>query len=205
MTLVSAVALFGAMIVLAAIPGPGIFAVMARAASGGMLHGLITSIGIVFGDYVFIALCLSGLAYIADVMGSAFIAIKYLGAAYLIWLGYSLLRAHGAKAEIETTSKKSLASSLLLGLTTTLSNPKAILFYLSFFPAFLPLSSITVVDALIIFAIATFAVGGVMLIYAWATVRARSLLKNRSESRVFNLVGGSLLIGSGLWMAARSA
>lgn len=205
MTLVSAVALFGAMIVLAAIPGPGIFAVMARAASGGMLHGLITSIGIVFGDYVFIALCLSGLAYIADVMGSAFIAIKYLGAAYLIWLGYSLLRARGAKAEIETTSKKSLASSLLLGLTTTLSNPKAILFYLSFFPAFLPLSSITVVDALIIFAIATVAVGGVMLIYAWATVRARSLLKNRSESRVFNLVGGSLLIGSGLWMAARSA
>lgn len=203
MTLISSFALFGAMIVLAAIPGPGTFAVMARAASGGMPHGVATSVGIVLGDYVFIALCLSGLAFVADAMGSAFVVIKYLGAAYLIWLGISLLRARGSRAEIATGAKKSVTSSLLLGLTTTLGNPKAILFYLSFFPAFLPLGSITAIDTLIIFVTVTIAVVGVMLMYAWATVHTRKLLQNRRESRAFNILGGSVLIGSGLWMAAR--
>ncbi|MCA0899853.1 MULTISPECIES: LysE family translocator [Microbulbifer] len=203
MTFVNTLALFGAMIVLAAIPGPGTFAVMARSASGGMLHGLVTTIGIVFGDYVFIALCLSGLAYIADVMGNAFVILKYVGAAYLIWLGLSLLRARGT-AEVNTTPKQSsLASSWLLGLTTTLGNPKAILFYLSFFPAFLPIKEITVMDTIIIFVVVTLAVGGVMLTYAWATVRAQAILKNRTQSRLFNYVGGATLIGSGIWMAAR--
>ncbi|MBN8429383.1 LysE family translocator [Microbulbifer salipaludis] len=205
MNLINSLALFSAMVVLAAIPGPGTFAVMARAAGGGMLHGAVASVGIVLGDYVFIALCLSGLAYVADVMGGAFVVIKYLGAAYLIWLGISLLRARGSRAEITQGAKKSLASSLLLGLTTTLGNPKAILFYLSFFPAFLPLGSITAIDTLIIFAVVTIAVVGVMLMYAWATVHTRKLLQNRKESRVLNLLGGSLLIGSGVWMAARSA
>jgi len=204
-TLLNSLALFGAMIVLAAIPGPGIFAVMARAASGGMVHGVVTSVGIVLGDYVFIALCLSGLAYVAEVMGATFVVVKYLGAAYLVWLGFSLLRVQGSNAEIAPTSAKSLLSSLLLGLSTTLSNPKAILFYLSFFPAFLPLTSITALDALIIFAIATLAVGGVMLLYAWATLRARALLQNSTRGRLLNILGGGLLIGSGLWMAMRSA
>nr|WP_010133743.1 LysE family translocator [Microbulbifer agarilyticus] len=203
MTLINTLALFGAMVVLAAIPGPGIFAVMARSASGGMLHGLVTTIGIVFGDYVFIALCLSGLAYIADVMGSAFVVLKYVGAAYLIWLGLSLLRARGSSEVNAAPKKSSLASSWLLGLTTTLGNPKAILFYLSFFPAFLPITEITVMDTITIFVVVTLAVGGVMLTYAWATLRAQAMLQNRAQSRLLNYVGGATLIGSGIWMAAR--
>ncbi|WP_299597646.1 LysE family translocator [uncultured Microbulbifer sp.] len=203
MTLISTFALFGAMVVLAAIPGPGIFAVMARSASGGMAHGVATSIGIVFGDYIFIALCLSGLAYVADMMGSVFVWIKYLGAAYLLWLGISLLRTRAVTAQVAPTSTKSLTSSVLIGLTITLGNPKAILFYVSFFPAFLPLAEITLTDMLIIFAITTVSVVGVMLIYAWITVHAQSRLQHRTGNQVLSKVGGALLVASGLWMAMR--
>ncbi|WP_043319759.1 LysE family translocator [Microbulbifer sp. HZ11] len=204
MTLLSALALFSAMVVLAAIPGPGIFAVMARSASGGMPHGVATSIGIVFGDYIFIALCLSGLAYVADMMGSVFTTIQYLGAAYLIWLGISLLRAQSTKTKVAPTSTNSLTSSVLIGLTITLGNPKAILFYLSFFPAFLPLAEITLTDMVIIFAITTVSVVGVMLIYAWITVHAHSRVQQRGAGEALNKVGGALLVGSGLWMVLRS-
>ncbi|HEY8567826.1 LysE family translocator [Microbulbifer sp.] len=205
MTLLSALALFGTMLILAAIPGPGVFTVIARSVSGGVLHGTATSIGILFGDYVFIGLCLSGLAYVADLMGNAFVVIKYLGAAYLIWLGINLVRAHTRFSEIETTANHSLHSSLSLGLLTTLSNPKAILFYLSFFPAFLPVNAIDAADVLTIYAIATLSVGGVMLIYTWATVRARRYLQSGSTNRSFNMVGGSVLVCAGLWMALRSS
>ncbi|WP_105102729.1 LysE family translocator [Microbulbifer pacificus] len=206
MTFFSALTLFGTMIILAVIPGPGVFAVVARSAKGGPVHGVLTSVGIVLGDYVFIALCLSGLAYIADVMGGAFVALKFLGAAYLIWMGVSLMRTrrHTGPSP-ETESQSSGYGSLLLGLTTTLGNPKAILFYLSFFPAFLPMHAITAMDALTIFAVTALAVGGVMLFYVWITVRAKNLLLGNPEARYLNVFGGGILITSGLWMAMRTS
>lgn len=206
MTLISALALFGTMVILAVIPGPGVFAVVARSASGGVLHGVLTSVGIVLGDYVFIALCLSGLAYIADAMGSAFVVLKFLGAAYLVWMGFSLICAR-RKTDVrsDTEIRNSRYGSLLLGLTTTLGNPKAILFYLSFFPAFLPMHKIGAMDAATIFVVTALAVGGVMLIYVWLTVRAKKLLQHRSETRYLNLFGGSILISSGIWIALRGS
>ncbi|QIL90537.1 LysE family transporter [Microbulbifer sp. SH-1] len=206
MTLISALALFGTMVVLAVIPGPGVLAVVARSVSGGVLHGVLTSVGIVLGDYVFIALCLSGLAYIADAMGSAFVVLKFLGAAYLVWMGFSLICARRkTNTQPATEIQSSRYGSLLLGLTTTLGNPKAILFYLSFFPAFLPMHDIGVMDAVTILVVTALAVGGVMLIYVWITVRAKKILQNKPENRSLNLFGGSILIASGVWMAVRSS
>lgn len=204
MTLFSALSLFTAMVVLAAIPGPGVIAVMARSVSGGFLHGAVTAIGILLGDYVFIALCLSGLAFIAETMGGAFVAIKYLGAAYLIWMGIGLLRARTAPGTAEPVKKSSHYANLLIGLATTLGNPKAILFYLSFFPAFLPLEQISGTDVAAILAIATLAIGGVMTGYAWLSARAGAALQKSSGTRSFNLIGGGVLIGGGAVLAARA-
>ena len=86
MTLTSAFALLGAMIVLALVPGPGILVVMARTLSAGLRHGVSTSVGIVVGDYVFITLALFGLAALASVMGDLFNLVRYVGAVYLFYL-----------------------------------------------------------------------------------------------------------------------
>lgn len=207
MTLFSAAALFGTMLVLAAIPGPGVLAVVARSLSAGFTHGAATACGIMLGDYVFILLSVSGLAYVAEAMGTAFVLIKYLGAAYLIWLGLNLLRQAKTAAKdpdrIAAAAAASHRSNLLIGLGTTLGNPKAILFYLSFFPAFLRLDQIGAGEVAALLLIATLAVGGVMLGYAWLGARASATLRSSRAGRSFNLVGGSVLIGGGIALAAR--
>lgn len=129
MTLASSITLLLALIVLALIPGPGVLAVTSRAAAEGLKHGLILTVGIVAGDFIFITFALLGLSALSGVMGNMFIVIKYIAAAYLIWMGLSLaiLKQQPASKPIQYSA--SYTNSFLIGLITTLSNPKAILFY----------------------------------------------------------------------------
>lgn len=87
MTLSSITGLFGAMIALAILPSPSVFALVARSIASGFLYGMVTVIGILVGDFVFIILAIYGLAAIAKTMDSLFVLVKYLGGTYLIWLG----------------------------------------------------------------------------------------------------------------------
>ena len=165
MTFSSIAALLGAMIILALLPSPSVFAVVARSIASGFSHGLMTVIGIVVGDFVFIILAIYGLSALAETMDSLFVLVKYLGSAYLIWLGIELARSQSKTVKVEGIKESSWLSNFLTGLSITLADQKAIIFYLSFFPAFLDLSSVSIVDTAIIMAIAALAVGGVMLIW----------------------------------------
>uniref|UniRef100_UPI0026296014 LysE family translocator n=1 Tax=uncultured Microbulbifer sp. TaxID=348147 RepID=UPI0026296014 len=136
MTPTTSMALFISMVVLALIPGPGVLTVTARSTSAGLRHGLFTTAGIVTGDFVFIILALLGLATLSNVLGELFFVIKYLGAAYLIWLGISILSSTPNTSAGRAINAPRHTARFAAGLITTLSNPKAILFYLSFFPAF---------------------------------------------------------------------
>ncbi|WP_308364261.1 MULTISPECIES: LysE family translocator [unclassified Microbulbifer] len=204
MSITSALALFSAMLLLAIIPGPGVVAVVARSMTSGFSHGAVTALGIVMGDYVFILLCLSGLIIIAETMGGVFTAIKYLGAAYLIWLGIKLIRSPSGVGKIEEVRETSYLSNLLIGLLTTLSNPKAILFYVSFFPTFLDMAALSIPEIFAILLVTTLSVGGVMLGYAYLAARASTLLSKSTSSRSVNLIGGSVLIGGGAVLAAKA-
>jgi len=203
MTLASSLTLFLALVVLALIPGPGILAVTARTAAEGLKHGVSITAGIVAGDFVFITFALLGLSALSELMGSFFIVIKYLGAAYLVWLGVSLVFSKQQSIDKPVTRSASHTNSFLIGLITTVSNPKAILFYLSFFPAFIELSTITVTDALILYAIATVAVGAVMMGYAYIAYKAKEVYKNNSKGKLLRVGSGSMLIGNGLYVASR--
>lgn len=203
MTVASSLALFGSMVVLALIPGPGVFTVVARTLAAGLQHGFSTIVGIVAGDFVFITLALLGLAVVAQVMDSFFMVLKYLGAAYLVWLGISLAFSKGAPVQAAPVSAPSHLASFAAGLFTTLGNPKAIFFYLSFFPAFLDLKQVTALDAGILYAIAAVAVGGVMLGYAFLASTAKGLGSLLQGGRFLRYGSGALLVGSGVFLAAR--
>ena len=203
MTIAAAIALFTSMVVLALIPGPGVLVVTARSASAGLRHGLSTTAGIVAGDFVFITLALLGLATLSTLLGEFFFAIKYLGAMYLIWLGISLIRLPPISVVGEEINRPKHTASFMAGLITTLGNPKAILFYLSFLPAFLDLSAVTIYDAALLYLIAMFSVGGVMFGYAYIAYKARSAYSNSNRARMVRVGSGSLLIGSGVYVAAR--
>jgi len=209
MTLTSTLALFGAMVVLAIIPGPGVFAVVARTLAADFRQGFAITVGIVIGDFVFITLALVGLTALFEFMGGLFAIVKYIGAAYLFWLGTSLLVAKKADTEVKPKTETSYLASIVAGLLVTLSNPKAILFYFSFFPAFVDLGNLSLLDATIIYAIATIAVGGVMLVYAYAFHQAKlsARLSMGESSRVGQWLrygAGALLISSGVLVVART-
>ena len=200
MSLSSIAALFGTMIVLALLPSPSVFAVVARSMASGFTHGLVTVMGIVLGDFIFIILAIYGLAAIAETMDSLFVLVKYLGSAYLIWLGIELMRSRTKALEVENIRESSWLSNFLTGLSITLGDQKAIIFYMSFFPAFLDLSELSITDTGIIMAIAAIAVGGVKLGYAYLADRARFLFKSSQARKLMNLSAASVMIGTGIFL-----
>ncbi len=204
LTPASIVALFGSMIVLAVIPSVSVLAVSARAAAFGFSHGLFTALGIVAGDIIFILVAVYGLVFVAEAMGEQFRLVKYIGGAYLIWLGISLWRADARAASSERIRESSWGASFLTGLLITLGDQKAILFYLGFFPAFIDLSLMTPTDTLIIIIIAIIGVGGAKLIYAYLADRASLLFRNRSAVRTINILAGCVMIAVGITLLVKA-
>ncbi|MFB2936736.1 LysE family translocator [Aerosakkonemataceae cyanobacterium BLCC-F154] len=203
MSFSSIVALFTAMVVLAAIPSVSVLAVSTRSATFGFIHGVFTTLGILLGDIIFIIIAIWGLSFLAETMGSLFVLIKYFGGAYLIFLGIGLLRAKSRDVETGEVVQSSLFSSFLTGLLITLGDQKATLFYLGFFPAFVDLSRISWWDTGVIIAIATLAVGSVKLGYALMADRARLLISGRI-TKGLNIAAGCVMIAVGIFLIIRT-
>jgi threonine/homoserine/homoserine lactone efflux protein len=201
MTFSSIVALFGTMIVLAAVPSVSVLTVSARSAAYGFVHGGLTTLGILVGDIIYILLAIYGLSFLAE--PNLFVWLKYCGGAYLIWLGIRLWQSQPRDVDVEGIKKSSLLSSFLTGLLITLADQKAILFYLVFFPAFVDLSTITLLDTAIIIAIATIALGGTKLSYAYLAVQAGGFIKSTQANVRINIAAGLLMIGVGVFLVAK--
>lgn len=201
LSLGNALALFTAMLVLAAVPSVSVLAVTARAASGGFRQGTWVTLGIVTADTLFIVLAIFGLHAFASTLGPAHQWLRILAAVYLLWLAWRLWRA--ASRPVAPEQRRMAArSAFMSGLLLTLGDQKAVLFYLGFFPAFIDLARLTWVDALVVVLIAAVAVGGVKLIYAGAAARAGRTLSagfgaglNRLASLVLLVVALILLTG----------
>ncbi|MEX0739079.1 MAG: LysE family translocator [Pseudohongiella sp.] len=197
LTLASLIALSSAMLVLAALPSISVLAVTSRALSGGFRHGAAVSAGVVTGDIIFIVVALFGLSLLQDTAGDWGVYLKYLAAAYLLWMAQAIWRSRndtgGAPdvAQQSTTAAASLLSSFTSGLLLTLGDQKAIFFYLGFFPAFVDLNAVTLADILVIVLITIIAVGGVKLLYAWLFSRAgRALAQTRRARQLTGLLNG---------------
>ncbi|MBV1909397.1 MAG: LysE family translocator [Kangiellaceae bacterium] len=204
MSIENLIALFGAMLILAIVPGPAVFAVIARSFSSGTLQGSYMTAGIVLGDYVLIILALFGLSALAEIMGTTFFIIKYLSAAYLIWLGYKILRTKVSSIDIEASKDPSLASNFLTGLLITLGNPKAILFYVGFFPSFIKVNEVTLFDTGLIMVAATLAIGSVNIGYSLLAVKAKNTFKSPHASNVINKTAGSIMVSTGVLVAVKT-
>ncbi|HBE91337.1 MAG TPA: hypothetical protein DDW55_02000 [Gammaproteobacteria bacterium] len=200
MTFSSVAALFGAMFALAIIPGPSVFAVVARSIASGFTHGLVTTLGLVAGDFIFILMAVFGLWTVAETMGSLLVVVKYLGGAYLIWLGIGIWRSRPELDEIEGVNELSWASNFLSGLFITLGDPKAILFYVSFLPAFIDLSAISIIDTSVIMLTASVALVGAKLGYAYMADKSRLLFKSPRAKKIMDITAGSVMMGTGIFI-----
>lgn len=198
LTLGSLAALFAAMVVLAAVPSSSVLIVTARAATHGFAHGAWVSVGVVVGDLLFIALAIVGLAALVEWLGPAFVALKLVGAAYLLWMGFQLWRSACVVQARGEPAAGSWLAGLTSGLVLTLSDQKAVLFYLGFLPAFVNLAALTVGDAALIMVIATVAVGGVKLCYAAAAARTGQIVGHNNIW--LPRLAGTIVVGVGLFI-----
>jgi threonine/homoserine/homoserine lactone efflux protein len=197
------IALFGAMLVLAAMPSSSVLLVISRSAASGFIHGVLAALGIVAGDIIFILIAILGLSLLAETMGDLFVLVKYLGGAYLVWMGISLLRAKQGELKAGKNGSAAMSSSFFSGLFFTLADQKAILFYLGFFPAFINLSSLTLADTAVILSITLFAVGSVKVAYAFMADSATSLFTDRVK-RGLNIASGGLMLAIGLFVVVNA-
>jgi len=196
-----------AMLLLAASPGPGFLMVVARALTGGFGAGLAAIAGLVVGDILFLVLAILGLSALAAVMGEFFLAVKILGAAYLIWLGVKMWRSKPSLPQMDRPeapkAKKAHHRSAALGFFVTLGNPKAILFYGALLPTFIDVAALTAPDVVVLSAVVTVVLFLVLGIYAFLAARAGRMLKSPRALTWLNRVTGGLLIGAGIAVATR--
>ena len=203
MTITSAFTLYATMIILALIPGPGVIVVVARSLDSGFRQGLATALGVLSGDFVFISLAVFGLATLAELMGNLFVVIKVIGAGYLIYLGVSLFVSKPTSTEAQNPKPANQSTNFLIGLVTSISNPKVFLFYFSFFPAFFDLGNLSLTGVATIFLIVTFSVGAVMAGYAYAAAKTKSSLAASSKTQYLKRGSGALLVFGGVFVGLR--
>ncbi|MCW9035828.1 MAG: LysE family translocator [Alphaproteobacteria bacterium] len=199
MPIESLAAYTGAIIIAAMIPGPGVLALVGCALGRGskMASGFL--IGMIFGDMVYLNLAAAGLAALAQTMGEAFFVVKLLGAAYLIFLGITLWRAASKKAEgpAQTINTHQLHKATLFGFTTTLGNPKTMVFYMGVMPMVIDMNTLVLSDVALLNTVNIFALIIALSPYIFAASRARKLLKSQTAVKRMNKGSGAVLIGAG--------
>lgn len=201
MTILNSLALSSAILLLAASPGPGVFATVSRAIISGFTNTIFLVIGIILGDIIFLLFAIYGLNIASQVLGDFFIVVKYIGGIYLIYLGHKIWVAKILEYEITKKNELSWKTNFFSGLFITLANPKVIIFYLGFLPAFINLKTLSNIDILTVVLIVSITLASVLLSYAYMAIRAKKLLKNKNSINILNkvsacvmMIAGSLLI-----------
>lgn len=194
-------AFVAAILIFLAIPGPGNLALITSTGKGGIPAGLAATFGIIAGDQVLMWAAVAGVAALLATYPAAFHAVQWLGAAYLAWLGFRMLLAKPGSAPVLNIEPRHYFRQ---GAFITLLNPKAIVFYMAFFPLFVDparhqgLLTFGVMAATI--AVLTFAYGLVaVLLTHFLAERMRA---NPVVGRVLEKVAGIFLIGFGVKLAA---
>ncbi len=123
-----------AILLFLALPGPGTFALLTSTAKGGFRAGAAATAGVIVGDQVLLWLAVAGVATLLAANPTLFKLVQYAGAAYLAWIGLKLIFAKpGSASPIRIEPRDYGRQAFLI----TLLNPKAIVFYMAFFPLFI--------------------------------------------------------------------
>lgn len=188
----------------AAIPGPGVIALIARALGSGFRPALPMLFGLALGDVAYLAAAVLGLAYLAATFGTVFIAIKYLGAAYLVWMAVSFWRKGVTTEKVAARAAGDALSSFAAGFMVTMGNPKVIVFYLALLPTFLDLTTVTPTDFAILVVLTYAILIAVLMPYVGLAGRARHMLQSPRALKMMNRVAASFLAGAAAAIAARA-
>jgi len=188
-----------AVTVLMLIPGPNVALIVANSVAYGPRYGLLTVAGTSSAMVMQLGVTALGMTELLGTLGVWFEGLRWIGVAYLIWLGIAQWRAPATDLARTRAEPKSARAIYLRALLVSLTNPKTLFFYGAFFPQFvIPGAQAGAQIALLS---ATFLALAVLVDGGWALVagRARGLLASRGRLR--NRLSGGLLIGAGTALA----
>src|SRR5271165_6527756 len=184
--------------VLIVVPGPIVTLVISTGATQGVRAALTTVVGTTVGNVLLLASIASGLNWVVAHSGLLFEALRWIGAAYLVWLGIQAWRRAGlAGEELKDTGRR----RFLRGLLVALSNPKTIVFFTAFLPQFLD-PALPTAPQLAAMCIAA-ALMAAITDSAWAVAAGlgRAWLMSPARAKFLGRLSGGVLIGGGLWLS----
>jgi len=193
-------AFVAAFVLLLFLPGPGNLALITSTSQGGVRGGFASVLGLLLGDQILLWLTVAGVAALLQSYPHLFMAMQWVGAAYLAWLGAKMVWAKpGEGPAIKITPGKYFKETMLI----TLLNPKAIMFYFAFFPQFIDPQQHQGVTTFVFMAVTIAVLGflycfGVVLITHTMAERIRA---NPKMSSFLQKLAGVCLIGFGLKLA----
>ena len=189
-----------AVVVFLAIPGPGNLALITSTSKGGIRGGLAATMGVIAGDQVLIWMAVAGVAALLATSPTVFHLVQWLGAAYLAWLGFKMLTARpGSVPVLQIKPRHFFRQALAI----TLLNPKAIVFYMAFFPLFVdPVRH----QGLVTFGVMAATVAMLTFLYGLASTLlthffAKRMRANPKVGRTLEKLAGVSLIAFGVKLA----
>ncbi len=189
-------------IIILIIPGPTIIFVIGQSLVHGRKVGIPLSAGVVLGDATCILLSLLGLSTFLSMFSAAFSIVKFLGAAYLIYLGISMIKSNTKLRRTHLHEEKYNAKSVFRDVfLVNALNPKGIIFYSAFMPQFVNPSGNIIMQFTILgitFLLLAFAN---VIFYSLLAAQMNNFFQTKISTSIFNLSGGICLICAGLYAA----
>ena len=185
-----------------ALPGPGTFALLTSTGKGGFRAGAAATLGVILGDQVLLWLAVAGVAALLAAHPTVFHLVQYGGAAYLAWIGLKLIFAKPGSASPVRIEPRHYARQAFL---ITLLNPKAIVFYMAFFPLFIdPVAHRGAVTfGAMALTIAAITAVYCLLLCAFANAVSAQVRAHQTLARWLEKLAGIFLIAFGLRLSAQ--
>lgn len=185
-------------------PGPGLAAIVAIVLAQGTRVAIWFCVGVIAGDLAWLALSLSGLAFIARQIPVLFLVIKWVGVIYLLYLAVKIWRSPPDTISTERPqSEKAMAAVALSGFLVTMGNPKMMLFYIALLPSIISPELLSLPMILSLVAAVIVVLATVFTIYVSAAEKARQLLRSKQSLKLLNHATAITLGGAALWIAAK--
>ncbi|WP_019561280.1 MULTISPECIES: LysE family transporter [Caldimonas] len=186
-----------AILVFLALPGPGTLALLTATGKGGLRAGAAATAGLIVGDQILLWLAVAGVAALLATHPALFQAVQYAGAAYLGWIGLRLLRAQdGATPVASMEAGRYFRQATII----TVLNPKAVVFYMAFFPLFIDPARH---QGMLTFAAMAITIAALTALYCltlctFAHAIAAKIRAHRRAAKWLERLAGVFLIGFGI-------
>jgi threonine/homoserine/homoserine lactone efflux protein len=187
-----------------ATPGPGIAAIIARSLAHGFKGAPAFVAGFIVGDLTWFAIAATGLAALARTAAAVFVAIKWAGVVYLLYLAWKLWTAPAERVAVAGSEERQHGwRAFVASLMLTLANPKAILFFLALLPTVVDLTSLNALRFLEISGAMAIVMPLVLFAYVFLAARAREMFTTPKAVRRLNRGSGVAMAGAAVVIATR--